>query len=51
VQKSRNPKEGASPQTKLESVKLAMLSMKNFLRPITVEAHAPMDKMIALETR
>jgi hypothetical protein len=30
---------------------MVMQSRKKFLRPITLEAHAPTGRMIALETR
>ena len=43
--------EGAAPHRKLETVKMVMQRIKKFLRPMTLEAQAPMGSTMALATR
>ena len=48
---SRNGSDGATPQRKLDTVKITMQERKKLRRPSTEDAHAPAGSTIALDTR
>jgi hypothetical protein len=43
--------ETEMPQRKLETVKMVMHKRKKRLRPITLDAHAPMGRTMAFDTK